>query len=122
MSSFDAQDLFSSGPHRFHIGGLSLRHVLHETPRSRGVQLSSQGVHGRAITQTGDLLADDPTQMRNLTDAIESKLDGHSHELIDVTGRSWPNTVMISFDPQPLARVGTRWRTPYRINYLQATP
>ncbi len=122
MSSFDGQDLFSSGPHRFHVGGLSLRHVLHESPGSRGVQLDDHGVQGRSITQKGDLLADNAPQMLTLTQAIEAKLDGLAHDLIDDADQTWRNTVMLSFEPQPLQAVGARWRVSYEINYLQVTP
>ena len=119
MSSFDQQNLFASGPHRIHVGGLSLRHVLQLTPDQRGVRLSSGGRSGRAITQVGDLIADDLTQLTALTDAIEAKLDGQAAELVDDLGRRWPATVMLSFEPGPVRRLGPRWAVSYRINYLQ---
>lgn len=119
MSLFDGQDLFGSGPHRFQIGGLSLRHVLQEVPGGQGVQLSGLGRHGRSILQSGHLVADDSKRMCELTAAIESKLDGLAHELVDDQGRSWPNTVMIRFDPGPEERVGMRWHRAYRVEYLQ---
>ncbi len=122
MSTFDQVDLFDSGPHRFHIGGLSLRHVLNEVPGGRGVRLSALGQHGRAITQTGDLVADHPSQIQALMDAIEAKLDGQIRTLVDDIGRSWPNTVMLSFDPKPMVRVGPRVRISYTIQYLQVVP
>ena len=122
MSLFGGEDLFNSGSHNFHIGGLSLRHVLNETPGSRGVQISSLGQHGRSIEQQGDLLADDPDKLRLLTDAIEMKLDGLSYTLVDHFNRSWLNTVMLVFDPSPEIRLGARIKVSYRIQYLQLVP
>ena len=122
MSTFDGEDLFGSGPHRFHVGGLSLRHVLNETPGSRGIQLSHLGHHGRSISQVGDLIADDPGQMQALLSAIEAKLDGKIHTLIDDVGRAWMNTVMLSLDLKPMTRVGIRWQNPYSIQYIQTMP
>ncbi len=122
MSRFGGEDLFGSGPHRFEVGGLSLRHVLHETPGGRGVELSSLGRSGRSIKQAGDLVADDPNQLQGLIGVIEAKLDGGIHTLIDDTGRSWLNTVMLSIDLSPVTQVGNRARVSYRIAYLQVTP
>lgn len=122
MSSFAGEKLFASGPHRFEVGGLSLRHVLAEPPGSRGVQLSSQGLHGRAIHQSGELLADTPAAIQKLLEAIEVRLDGLPHELIDDIGRSWRGVVMLSFAPESMTRLGSRRRVAYRIEYLQVFP
>jgi len=122
MSSFGDQSLFDSGAHVFRVGGLSLRHVLTETPGGRGVQLTSQGRSGRAIEQTGTLIADDVETLDAMRAAIEALIDGQTHELIDDTGRRWPQTVMLSFEPGAAGRLGTRWQAAYRIQYLQVTP
>ena len=119
MSSFDGEDLFGSGPHGFEVGGLSLRHVLKEVPGGQGVQLSGLGRQGRSIIQRGALVADDVTAMQVLIDAVEVKLDGLAHVLVDDLGRSWGDTVMLSFDPKPMVRVGGRVRVSYSIQYMQ---
>src|SRR5688500_3950914 len=110
MSLFDGTNLFASGPHRFHIGGLSLRQAIGETPGSRGVRLTGQGQHAREITQHGDLLADDAASMLALTQAIEAKLDGLAYDLIDDLGKVWPGVVMLGFKPEPITRAGPRYR------------
>lgn len=122
MLSFDGENLFDSGPHRLHVGGLSLRHVLHEAPGGEGVRLTSHGRPGRSLTQTGELVADDATALAALTDAIEHKLDGQARTLAEDGGPSWANVVMLSFEPEAAQRVGTRVRIGYRIQYLQVTP
>jgi hypothetical protein len=121
MSHFDEQNLFSSGPHRFHVGGLSLRHVLQPTMGTRSVAIAALGQSGRAIAQEGDLLADDPAALHALAGAIEECLDGRSAELVDDLDQSWPDTVMLAFEPAPPRRVGARWALAYRIQYLQLT-
>lgn len=122
MSSFSGHDLFSSGPHEFAAGALSLRHVLHESPGALGVQLSNHGRHGRGITQTGELLGDDAAQVQSQINAIEALLDGQAHELADEHGQSWPDTVMLSIEVIKQQRIAARWRATYRIQYLQLTP
>ncbi|MCE9590163.1 MAG: hypothetical protein K8S99_06530 [Planctomycetes bacterium] len=122
MSSFDGKNLFSTGPHRFEVRGVELRHSTHEAPGSLGVRVGPQGVSGRTIFQTGHLIADDATALRELTSAIEAMLDGLAHELIDDLGRSWPQTVMLAFRLKTVERLGPRVRVPYRIEYLQLTP
>lgn len=125
MSLFGGQDLFGSGPHRFEVGGLELRHTTHApvgSAESRGVSVQSFGVSARPITQTGELIADDPQRLSELVHAIESMLDGQGRELIDERGQAWPDTVMTAFTPGPTRRLGARWHTPYRILYTQVTP
>jgi hypothetical protein len=122
MSAFADQDLFRSGPHRFHVGGLALRHALQQSPAGEGVQLCAQGHAGRAITQTGDLVADDPVALQTLVSAIEALLDGQAHDLVDDLGRLWPDTVMLAFEPDAPRRLGPRWAVAYRIQYVQLTP
>jgi len=122
MGNFGGQDLFGSGPHEFRVGGLSLRHVITETPGGRGVRLTDQGRNGRAIEQTGALIADDIETLGELRQAIEEMIDGQIHDLVDHLGRCWSQTVMLSFEPEVATRVGARWQVKYRIQYLQVTP
>lgn len=120
--TFDGDALFSSGPCRLHVGGLALRHVLLDSPGGRGVRVSPQGTRGRAITQTGVLLADTADEMRELARRIEAKLDGHAHDLVDEAGALWANTVMLSFDPGEMTGLGPRRRMDYTITYVQVLP
>jgi len=122
MTTFDGQALFDSGPARFHIAGLALRHAEQPAPYADGTNVVAQGREARPITQTGTLLADDIKTMHNLMDAIEDRLDGAAHPLIDDTGRSWDDTVMLRFVPGPITAVGPRCRVDYTIDYLQVKP
>jgi hypothetical protein len=124
MSTFDRQPLFATGPHTFHVAGLELRHADQPAPDPgyRGHHLLPQGIGPRPITQHGDLLADSPDDLRQQVARIEAMLDGRACELIDHLGRSWPHTVMLSFEPQSPVRVGPRLRLSYVVRYRQTRP
>ena len=122
MSSFDGQDLFSSGPHRFEVGGLTLRHAEQAAPGGDGAAVVGQGRSARTIVQHGELLADSAAFLRELTALIEAKLDGLEHELIDDAGRLWSNVVMVKFEPEVMKRIGTRLGVSYRVEYVQVKP
>lgn len=121
MSSFGGENLFDSGPHRFHAGGLALRHAMQppDVTAASGVRVTPAGRTGRLIRQRGDLIADDPASLDALRSAIETRLDGVPRLLIDDLGREWNNAILLAFDPSPPQRLGTRLRLPYRAEYLQ---
>ena len=115
-------NLFASGPSRIDDTGLALRHDTLPAADEQGVELLPRGVGPRSITQRGQLLADDLAQLREQTDAIEALLDGVPGSLIDDDRRTWPNTVMLAFEPKPVTRAGSRWSTLYTIRYQQVQP
>lgn len=122
MSRYHEQELFRSGPHRFHVHGLSQRHATHEQPGADGVRVTVMGRTGRSIDQSGTLLADTAQQLQQQIDAIEAAMDGQPVELIDDFSRVWPGVVMLGFKPQPIRRVGLRLAVDYIIHYLQVQP
>ncbi len=122
MARFGGKALFDSGPSEVRVGGLSIRHVLQQTPGGRGVRLTHLGHHGRSIVQEGVLVADDREGVRALGAGIEAMLDGVAYELVDGGGVSWAGVVMLSFEPEAVGRVGARWRMGYRVQYLQVAP
>ncbi len=115
-------NLFATGPSRIDDAGLALRHDTLPASDEQGVELLPRGISPRNITQRGQLLADDLTQLREQTDAIESLLDGVPGSLIDDDQRTWPNTVMLAFEPKPVTRAGSRWSVLYTIRYQQVQP
>ena len=122
MSRYANQSLFDTGPHAFHVHGLSQRHVTHEQPGTDGVRLTAMGRTGRTIEQTGSLLADDLAGMQQQLDAIEAAMTGDAGELIDDLDRTWADVVMLEFKPEPIRRVGVRLAVDYRVKYSQVTP
>lgn len=122
MSSFDGENLFASGPTRFHVGGRELRHTLETPADGDGAALRSDGRSARFIRQTGTLAADSLAELMTLGGAIEGKLDGLPATLVDHDGASYDDTVMIRFEPTAARRVGPRWCVDYTIEYVQVTP
>lgn len=122
MVTFDNEALFGAGTSRFKIGLVKLRHAVQQPPGSRGSRIDAQGTEARQITQTGVLIADNPASLEELTGAIRTKLDGLPHLLIDNLGRQWPDTVMTAFEAQESVRIGARWKTTYKVEYLQVIP
>lgn len=122
MPTFRNQNLFSSGPSRIDDAGLALRHDTLPASNEQGVELLPRGISPRAITQRGQLLADDLAQLREQTDAIEALLDGVPGLLTDDENRAWPSSVMLAFEPKPVTRAGTRWSLLYTIRYQQVQP
>jgi len=122
MSSFDGENLFASGPCRFHVGGRELRYTTHAPADSDGVALRAAGRSGRSIRQVGTLAADSLAALVALGGAIEEKLDGRAATLVDHTGQRYDHSVMVRFHPAPARRVGPRWCIDYTIEYLQVLP
>jgi hypothetical protein len=122
MSSYKSQNFFSSGPHRFKVHGLLLRHQLVETPSVDGAKVVGLGRSARKIDQFGSLFADDLPALQAQLDAIEAAMDGKGWDLVDDHGRTWPRMVMIEFRPSTIRRLGTRFTTFYAIFYVQTQP
>jgi hypothetical protein len=122
MMTFDNEPLFGSGVARFKIGPVKLRNAIQHAPGSLGVRLDRQGTEARRINQAGVLISDTTEELRAQVDAIEIKIDGLAHTLVDNIGRVWNNAVLLEFDTDSFERVGARWKTAYRVEYLQVIP
>ncbi len=122
MSRYRSKDLFGSGPHQFHVGGLSERHEVHELPGSDGARVTALGRGLRKIEQTGFLLADDHAGIGKQIEAIEQMVDGVTGDLVDDTGRTHVAVMLVAFKPQPAHRLGARWAVEYNAEYLQLQP
>lgn len=122
MVIFDNESLFESGTAGFQIGPIRLRHAIQHAPGSIGARLDCQGTEARQIKQLGELIADDPVELQARVDAVRQKLDGLPYTLVDSLGRTWPGVVMTEIEADEFIRVGARWKTAYRIQYLQVIP
>ena len=119
MSSYGDENLFGTGPHTFDVGPASLRHSLDEASGWDGAAVQSGGQQARRITQRGTLLGDTVEAIEAQRDAIQAVMDGQPRELIDDLGRRWDAVVLVDFQPEALAPVGTRWRLDYAAEYVQ---
>ncbi len=122
MVTFDNELLFGLGVASFKIGPVKLRHTVQHPPGSRGVRLDGQGTEARRINQAGVLVANTTVELQAQIDAIENRIDGIAHTLVDNVGRVWNDVVLLELDRDPFERVGARWKTAYRTKYLQVIP
>jgi hypothetical protein len=120
--TFDGENLFDSGPNQLHIGPIALRHATQATLDSEGATIAAQGLQARPMVQRGTLLADVIGDLHEQRAAIEAKLDGLPHELVDRFGQVWSQVMMVRFAPEAPRRLGPRWQMPYRIDYEQLLP
>jgi hypothetical protein len=119
MSSYANLDLFGSGPHTFHVHGLTQRHVEHTQPGVDGSMITTLGTSARSIDQTGTLVADDLAGLQSQIDAIEAAMNGQGSEVVDHLGRSWARMVLLVFEPGEIRRVGPRLAVDYTLRYAQ---
>lgn len=119
MSRYKDQDLFGSGPHEFHMHGLSQRHASHEQPGADGARLTTLGFGARKIEATGTLLADYAVEMNQQVDVIEAAMDDQPGTLIDDQDRQFDDVVLIAFRPEIVRRAGVRLSLEYQADFMQ---
>ena len=119
MSRYKDQDLFGSGPHAFHMHGLSQRHASHEQPGADGARLTMLGYRARKIELTGTLLADTAGQMNQQVDVIEAAMDDQPGTLIDDQDRQFDDVILIAFRPEIVRRAGARLSLEYQADFMQ---
>ena len=121
MVNFNEQSLFSSGPHRLIVGGLTRRLVDQPAPGDIGSNPIDHGLLARNFTLVGSLLADDINAMRKQLDAIEALVDGRAHTLTD-REQTWERVVLTAFEPGGYQRTGPRVRVNYTARFQQVMP
>ncbi len=123
MSSFDGEDIFGSGPHRFHLGTLGAQLAgaaeLSGDPGKPGEEavglLDGQViVRGRLVAETDEGLAD-------RLDAIRAKL---SHPpvvgaLVDGHGATYTDMSFVSFTPTDRVDRGVRVSMGYAARFVK---
>lgn len=122
MITYNALDLFSTGPSAIEPGPLQGRDAIADSPNAIGASAITQGTQPRKLTQRGTLVADDPEAMQALTDAIQAQIGAGAFELIDQHAKAWPDCLMQRFEPGALNRLGPRVAADYEITYLQTHP
>ena len=122
MIRFNQLDLFSSGPTVLHMQSPKLRHDETPRPHDDGSTIISFGQDARTLKQTGSLLADSPTALRTLIQAIENCMDGTAHRLADDAQSLEVDAVLLEVNVIPFVAVGSRWKTEYQLIYRQLSP
>jgi hypothetical protein len=120
MSSYDGEDLFSSGPHRFAPSGTTMRVLEAPAPGVDGARLTVMGKAATRLRQTGRLVAADSAEVLALRDAIRGKCDGRAADLVDAQGCTHVNLVIERFDVASEIDLGRVASLTYEIDYVEA--
>lgn len=120
MSSYDGEDLFSSGPYRFALPRTQLRAEETTALGVDGARLTFMGRSAKRIKQTGRLIAADAAAVLALRDEIGVRCDGRAAELIDANGQAHPNMMIVRFDTADRIDVGRVASLAYEIEYVEA--
>ena len=119
MSSLDGQNLFGSGPHSIRPGTWSRAMQHRSFPGIDGELVLDMGLRSRQIVQTGRLQAGTASAIHTLMSAVETKLDGSTHALIDDLGRTYSAVLVEKFEPTTPVRRGQSFWCDYTIVYHQ---
>jgi hypothetical protein len=120
MSSYDGDDLFGSGPHRFAQRSAGVRVQQTTAPGVDGARLTMLGRSATRITQTGRLVAAEVPALLALRDAILDKCDGRAADLVDGQGATSPNMVIVRFEMAGEIDIGRVCSLRYEIDYVEA--
>lgn len=122
MITYNAQDLFSSGPGAIDPGPYESRDAVADTPGTIGASVINQGTAPRRLTQRGTLVADSAEALQALIDTIQNHVGAGSATLTDEHGKDWPDCLMQRIESAAFHRLGPRYAVDYEITYLQACP
>ena len=121
MITYNAKDLFSSGPATIERGPDPSFGTLLQSLSSNESAAVSAGYKPRQITQRGTLIADTPAALEALIDAMNAEVDQGPADLVEDNVSTWPGCVMRSFTHAPRHRIGTRYAVAYTVVYLQTS-
>ncbi len=120
MSSYDGEDLFGSGPHRFAPLRMPLRLLEATAPGVDGARLTVMGRAATRLRQTGRLVAQDSAGVVALRDAIRGKCDGRAADLVDAQGCTHASMVIERFEVASEIDLGRLASLTYEIVYVEA--
>lgn len=120
MSSFNGQDLFSSGPHRFVYDVTGRLYLPPLAGANQDFATADYGPLELSVIQTGRLIADDDAGLIALIDAVRAVAESDDHgTLVDATGRSLTGMSMLRFTLTSTIDRGRVHSAPYEILYRQ---
>ncbi|MEO0474484.1 MAG: hypothetical protein AAF085_00750 [Planctomycetota bacterium] len=119
MITYNAKDLFSSGPASLERGPNPSFGTLVQSLSTTESAAVSSAYKPRQITQRGTLIADTPAQLEALIDAIDAEVDQAAADLVEDGINTWPGCVMRGFTHAPRHRIGARYAVAYNLVYLQ---
>jgi len=117
FATLDGEPLFSSGPHEV-VPGSRARAVADRLFNGlQGALLVDLGARPRRLVQSGRLSAASATSLGQLEEAIEARIDGQTHVLVDRQGTEYAHVRVERFERRGPVEVGLRWHRPYVIEY-----
>jgi len=119
MSSLDGQDMFGSGPHSIRPATWSRSMQPRSFAGVDGELVLDMGLRSRRVIQQGRLQSSTAAGITALTSAIESKLDGKTHTLIDDLGCTYSPVIVEKFEPATAVSRGRGFWCDYTITYRQ---
>ena len=121
MITFNAKDLFSSGPASIERGPNQPFGTLLQSLSSTESAAVSASYKPRQITQRGTLIADTPALLEARIEAIDAEVDQGPADLVEDSVNTWPGCVMRSFTHAPRHRIAARYAVAYTVVYLQTS-
>ena len=119
MSTLDGRDVFASGPHSFRVGPWERRLERRTLPGLAGEFVIDLGPRGRAIHQTGRLVARTPQALQAAIDVVQALQDGRAHTLIDNHGLTYAPVHIEQFELTSPVRQGRGFWCDYTCRYWQ---
>ncbi len=100
MSSFDGEDLFGTGPHRFEVGPVGAYVYEHQRLDPTQPGSAHNGGLEAQVVVVGRLVAQTESALRGLESDVEAMLTDPptAGVLLDGNGRSWSGMSFIRFE------------------------
>lgn len=120
--TLDGAALFSSGPHEIVLGSAERAVGQRLFNGLTGALLVDLGPRPRRLVQRGWLSAASETSLFQLEAAIETRIDGAVHVLVDRDGTSHPYARVERFTRHGSVEIGLRYNRAYEVEYTDFLP
>jgi len=117
--TLDGEILFDEQGIEFEIGSISRECVERSVPGVNGVLSIDLGRRARGVKQKGVLRAASLAEMEEKTESISAFMDGKTHELENIGGRTMADLRLDSFKITRKEASGTGLCWAYEIVYTQ---
>ena len=118
-ATLDEAPLFASGPHEI-VAGSAVRGSGERLFNGlRGAMIVDLGERPRMLVQRGRLSAAGAESLAQLEEAVEARVDGCLHALVDRGGNAYPHVRVERFTRRGPVEVGLRCHRPYEVEYTE---
>jgi hypothetical protein len=120
--TLDGAALFASGPHEIVLGSAERATGERLFNGLAGALLVDLGPRPRRLVQHGRLSAASETSLFQLESAIEARIDGAVHALVDRDGTNHPYVRVERFTRRGPVEIGLRYNRAYEVEYTDFLP